>query len=109
MLSAFVAAELCSMIGDYDAVIPEVSGMTQPLHAVYRKRCAVAVEKLIAAGERRAVAIADAVKVRRVGEHALRLLDPGLLTFFNINTPDDYRAAVQMGGFSNYGAMIEGH
>jgi molybdenum cofactor guanylyltransferase len=99
MLSMPVAIELCSMLGYYDAAIPEVGGMLQPLHAAYRKRCAGAIDQLIERGERRALALAEVLKVRKIGEHHLRLLDPGLMSFYNINTPDEYRAALQMGGF----------
>ncbi len=108
LLSVNVASELCSMIGYYDAAIPEVGGMLQPLHAAYRKRCAGAIAALIERGERRAIALADAIKVRKIGEQYLRRLDPGLRSFFNINTPDEYLAALQIGGFTNYGAIATG-
>ena len=87
LLSVNVASELCALIGYYDAAIPEVGGILQPLHAAYRKRCAGAIAGLIESGERRAIALANAIKVRKIGEHHLRLLDPGLRSFFNINTP----------------------
>ncbi len=99
MLSAMVARALCSMIGAYDAVIPEVDGMPQPLHAAYRKRCAGAIGELLARGERRTIALTQALSVLKVGESHLRQLDPGLTSFFGINTPDQYLAALQMGGF----------
>ena len=51
MLNSDVAADLVAMIDDFDAVIPEVGGKLQPLHAVYRKRCANAIESLTAGGE----------------------------------------------------------
>jgi len=106
LLSVNVASELCSMIGYYDAAIPEVGGVLQPLHAAYRKRCAGVVAGLVERGERRAIALADAIKVRKIGEQHLRRLDPGLRSFFNINTPDEYLAALQIGGFANYGAAV---
>ena len=37
MLNSDVAADLVAMLDDFDAVIPEVGGKLQPLHAVYRK------------------------------------------------------------------------
>ena len=106
LLSVNVASELCSMIGYYDAAIPEIGGTLQPLHAAYRKRCAGVAAGLIERGERRAIALAEAIKVRKIGEQHLRRLDPGLRSFFNINTPDEYLAALQIGGFANYGATV---
>ncbi len=106
LLSVNVASELCALIGYYDAAIPEVGGILQPLHAAYRKRCTGAIAGLIESGERRAIALANAIKVRKIGEQHLRRLDPGLRSFFNINTPDEYLAALQIGGFANYGATV---
>ena len=109
LLSVNVASELCALIGYYDAAIPEIGGVMQPLHAAYRKRCAGVIARLVDSGERRAVALMDAIKVRKIGEQHLRRLDPGLRSFFSINTPDEYLAALQMGGYTNYGAAIAGH
>jgi molybdopterin-guanine dinucleotide biosynthesis protein A len=51
MLMARLAHALCEMIGDYDAVIPDVGGIAQPLCAAYRKRCASAIALLVGRGE----------------------------------------------------------
>ena len=83
--------------GDPIAVIPEVGGKLQPLHAVYRKRCASAIESL-AAGEKRLTASASAINARKVGEDEIRKLDPQLNSFFNVNTPEDYRRALKLAG-----------
>ncbi len=56
LLNSDVAADLVGMLDDFDAVIPEVGGKLQPLHAVYRKHCANAIESLAASGEKRLTA-----------------------------------------------------
>jgi molybdopterin-guanine dinucleotide biosynthesis protein A len=89
LLNGNLAAALVAMLDDYDAVIPEVGGKLQPLHAVYRKRCADALRALASRGENRLTAIADAVRTRRIGENELRALDPELRSFLNVNTPED--------------------
>ena len=99
MLNSDVAADLVAMLDDFDAVIPEVGGMLQPLHAVYRKHCANAIASLEASGEKRLTANAAAVNARRVGERELRAIDPDLASFFNVNTPEDYQRALKMAGF----------
>ena len=101
MLNSDVAADLVAMLDDFDAVIPEVGGKLQPLHAVYRKRCANAIES--ARSRRRdsdLTASASAINARKVGEEELRKLDPQLTSFFNVNTPEDYRRALELAGLS---------
>jgi len=78
LLNSDVAADLVAMLDDFDAVIPEVGGKLQPLHAVYRKHCANAIGSLAASGEKRLTASAAAINGRRVTEHELRKIDPQL-------------------------------
>jgi molybdopterin-guanine dinucleotide biosynthesis protein A len=101
LLNSEVAARLIAMVDDFDAVIPEVGGKIQPLHAVYRKRCASAIEALEATGEKRLVSIADAVNAKRIGEGELRKLDPELRSFFNVNTPEDYQKVLKLAGLGD--------
>ena len=95
MLRAEVAAWLLSLIGEHDdAVIPEVGGRLQPLHAAYRRRCAGALDAMLARGERRLSAVAEAASCRIVAEAEYRRADPDALSCFNINTPADYVRAL---------------
>jgi molybdenum cofactor guanylyltransferase len=96
LLNADVAFALLAMLDRFDAVIPEIAGRLQPLHAVYRTNCAGALEAMAARGEKRLVAIADAVKTRRVAEPELRAIDPELLSFVNVNTPSNYARALRL-------------
>lgn len=72
-----------------DAVVPLLDGQYEPLHAVYRKSCLPAVERCLAAGDYRAFAFYDAVRLVTVPESDWRLLDPDGLSLANVNTPDD--------------------
>ena len=98
LLNADVAAALVAMLDGFDGVIPEVGGKIQPLHAVYRKRCARAIELLVAGGEKRLTAVAGVLNARRVDEDESRKSDPQLWSFFNVNTPQDYRRALEVAG-----------
>ena len=100
LLRAEVARALCLMLDGYDAVIPNVGGLLQPLHAAYRRRCADVLAAMAAGGERRLTALASRVAVRRVGEAELRRLDPELRSVFNVNTPADYAQALRLAGFA---------
>ncbi len=95
MLRCEVAAWLMSLVGDRDAVIPQIGGRLQPLHAVYRRRCAGALDAMLARGEHRLSAIADAVNSRIVSEAEYRRADPDALSCFNVNTPEDYARALR--------------
>lgn len=100
LLNSDVAADLVAMLDGFDAVIPEVGGKLQPLHAVYRKQCANAIAVLEAKGEKRLTANANAINARKVGESELRRIDPKLSSFFNVNTPEDYQHALKLAGIA---------
>lgn len=101
LLKADAAAAIVAMLENFDAAIPVIGERLQPLHAAYRKRCARALATLAARGESRLSAIADAVNSRRVSEDELRAIDPRLTSFLNVNTPDDYRRALRIGGLGS--------
>lgn len=100
LLDSDLAAAIVAMIGDSEAAIPIVGERLQPLHAAYRKRCAGALAALALRGEARLTAIADAVNTRRISENELRVLDPQLNSFFNLNTLDDYQRALKIAGLA---------
>lgn len=73
----------------YDVVMPYVRGEAEPLHAVYSKACAPAIKAALDAGERRIISFLAQVRVRDVREDEIRVLDPDLRSFFNLNVPED--------------------
>jgi molybdopterin-guanine dinucleotide biosynthesis protein A len=91
-----LARELCEMLGADDVLVPHVDGKLQMLHAVYRKKCANVLATMRTRGEHRLHEIVKFAKVRIVQEEEIRRLDPGLLSFFNVNTPADYQRALKL-------------
>jgi molybdopterin-guanine dinucleotide biosynthesis protein A len=91
-----LARKLCEMLGDYDALIPRGDGKLQTLHAVYRKNCAEVLATMRGKDEHRLHEIANFARVRIVSEADIRALDPDLLSFFNVNTPEDYQRALKL-------------
>jgi FdhD protein len=61
----------------------------EPLHAVYGKRCLDAIEGTIQAGQRRIMHACSSVHVLYVQEPQMLPYDPDLLSFFNVNDPQD--------------------
>jgi molybdopterin-guanine dinucleotide biosynthesis protein A len=82
----------------YDAVVPVTLDGPHPLCAVYRRSCAEPIRQGLERGQRRATAFWAEVRVREVPEPELAAFgDPrGLLC--NLNTPEDYAAAVAVRG-----------
>ena len=87
-----LAALLCGLAGDVEAVVPRVDSEPQGVCAVYVRALAPRIDRLLAAGERRVKMLLAASKVRYVTPEELRAVDPELRSFRNLNTPADYRA-----------------
>ena len=80
----------------WEAVLPRLSMGVEPLCAVYSTSLIPVIEGLLDSGERRVRRALDESRTCYVEEEELRLLDPDLLTFVNINTPDDLTRASAM-------------
>jgi molybdopterin-guanine dinucleotide biosynthesis protein A len=79
----------------YEAAVPvQPNGFLEPLHAVYdREKMLSACQRALEKGERRIHVPLQELCVHRIPVQSLRLLDPELLTLFNLNTPEDLIAA----------------
>ena len=90
---------LTRLLGDYDAVVPCVqtadrcANVFQTLSAVYSKRCLPVIDTMLAVGELRVHALYDRIDARIIQPHEWQALDPQGLSFFNINTPEDFEKA----------------
>ena len=76
-----------------DVVVPVIGSYYEPLSAVYRTTCLHAIEALIERESLKITPLYAQVRVREVGEQELRLIDPGLRSFVNLNTPIQHRLA----------------
>ena len=72
-----------------DAVAPSIDGHTEPLCAAYRETALPRLSAFMESGRRSAREALQNLIIVRIEEARLRLLDPELETFTNINTPDD--------------------
>lgn len=85
-------ALLCERLPGWDAVVPVLADGPQPLVAAYAGRCAAAVRRRLALGERRMTCFWPDVRVRELGEPELGAFGPGLERLFaNANGPEEYR------------------
>lgn len=81
---------------DYEAVIPWTAAGTQPLCAVYDRRCAGTIRDRIERGALRVSDLGDALRVAKIGPSEVAPFDPDGTLFFNVNTPDDYARALDL-------------
>ena len=86
---------LISQIADYDVVVPYWQERFQPLHAVYRRSVLPLLKEQLERGELRPIFLYDKVRTRKVQEDEIRRFDPEGLSFFNMNTPEDYEEALK--------------
>ena len=83
------------LLGDHDIAVMEIDGFTHPLSAVYRRSVLPKVEELLAQDRLRPVFLFEAVRTRRVSPAEMREVDPDLRTLRNLNTREDYEAALE--------------
>jgi len=85
---------LCQNIGDFDAIVPCWHNDLEPLLAIYSKRCIPFIEREMDKG--RVISFFPHIKVKHIEENLLRTVDPEGLSFFNVNTIEDYKKAVEI-------------
>jgi molybdopterin-guanine dinucleotide biosynthesis protein A len=95
-LSAPLLAHMAGLRAGADAVVPVVEGRPEPTHALYSRRCMVAIETRLQANELKISGFFDDVAVCYLDEEEVRRWDTDLLSFFNINRPEDLAKALEL-------------
>ncbi len=75
--------------GDYDAVVPRVNWMVEPLHALYTKKCLPSIRESIRSKDYQILKFFQKIRIRYVEEEEIRSIDPDFKSFININKPED--------------------
>ena len=91
---AFVR-HLIGLLGEWEAVVPQEGGLAHSLSAVYRVSVLSRVQGLLGQGRLRLSLLPDQCRARRVPVEDLRCVDPDLRSLRNVNSPEDYEAALQ--------------
>lgn len=77
-----------------DVVVPLTHEALAPICAIYNRGVLPELAAALMAGERQVMGLYPRLKVHYVREDELLPYDPQLLTFRNVNTPEDYRQAL---------------
>ena len=99
LVPGFVTRMIGLLAGD-DIAVMEVDGFPHPLSAVYRRSTLPRIESLLEQDKLRPVFLFDAARTRRVRPEEMTSADPQLRTLRNLNTRDDYLAALADAGFA---------
>lgn len=94
-----IKSEVCRTLFEHgrgrDGAVPCIRGYLEPLHASYqRERCLHAFEATKEQGKRRPKDAYPLLDLATVEEEEIRVLDPDLEHFTNINTRRDHRRVV---------------
>jgi molybdopterin-guanine dinucleotide biosynthesis protein A len=100
LLVAGFVTEMLELARGYDIAVMEIDGFPHPLSAIYRRSTLRHVEDLLADNRLRPVFLFDLVRTRRVRPEEITS-DPDLRTLRNLNTREDYRAALTAAGLTH--------
>lgn len=89
---------LLSWAPGWEAVVPRRGRYIEPLFAVYRRDVREKIREKLETERLKIHEVLDELRVRYVDEEEMAARDPGFLSFFNINTPEDLEAARRLSG-----------
>jgi molybdopterin-guanine dinucleotide biosynthesis protein A len=92
---------VCELLGSASVAVPRVGDYFHPLAAAYRVSVLPHVRELLAADRLRPVFLFDALPTRVIEPHELADIDPDFASLRNLNTPEEYEAALRF--------LVSGH
>jgi molybdopterin-guanine dinucleotide biosynthesis protein A len=91
----FLSYLISQVTTDAVVTVPRVDGRWQPLCAVYRRSFADIAERALRSGRYKIDALFGQVAVRALDETEWQRLGFSPLMFWNLNTPEEYKAALE--------------
>jgi molybdopterin-guanine dinucleotide biosynthesis protein A len=76
-----------------DAYYPRTEKGNEPLFAIYSKRCLNCFKNHLQLGKYKIIRSLKGLKIEPIHESTLRTKDPDMLSFYNVNTPEDLACA----------------
>jgi len=84
---------MSSFTEDFDVVVPRVGTYYEPLFAFYNKNALGTINSHLAGKKFKIFDLFSVLKVKEISEQRIRTFDPKMLSFFNINTREDFDKA----------------
>jgi molybdopterin-guanine dinucleotide biosynthesis protein A len=81
-----------------DIVVPQTELGYEPLCAAYSRHCLKPIQVQLEKRQFQIQRLFKTMRTLKIPEMTLRKIDPDLISFFNINTPEDLERARQMAG-----------
>ena len=82
---------MTSLINGYDIVVPRSSSGSEPLHAVYSRKCLNRISSLLGSGELKITGFYKGMRTRWIEAEDCLRFGAGEKMFFNINSPQDFK------------------
>jgi molybdenum cofactor guanylyltransferase len=73
------------------AVVPVVGGNAEPLFGIYTRHCIATIEAMLARSRKSLIDMFKEIRILSITDEVVRALDPGGMSFVNLNTFDDYQ------------------
>ncbi|UCE80388.1 MAG: molybdenum cofactor guanylyltransferase [Methanobacteriota archaeon] len=101
LLRKGVCEMIAAMGAGKDGAVPRIRGYLEPLHAIYRREpCLRAFLQIIEEGGRRPKDAFNLLDLAIVEEKELRIVDPNLMSFANINSERALASAIKRYGLN---------
>ena len=94
LVSPAFIGRMIELLGDADAAVPWFDNHLHGLAAVYRHTALDEMQRMLSENCLRLQSFFERIRTRGVGAEELRDVDPELRSLWNINSPDDLRAAL---------------
>jgi molybdopterin-guanine dinucleotide biosynthesis protein A len=88
-LNEALVRHMVASMDNFDAVVPRMGWMLEPLHAIYTRKCLPVIKASIESHDYQILKCFPKFHIKYLDEDELRAFDPELQSFFNINQPKD--------------------
>ncbi len=92
-LSTDLLGYMISLVPGFDAVVPRIGGIPEPLHSIYGKACLAPMRARLDAGRLKIAGFYEDVSVRYLDEAEVDRYDPQHQSFRNLNTLEEVKDA----------------
>ena len=79
-----------------DVIVPYSGTYFQPLCAIYSKRCAPLIEGQLSKNDLKVDNLFSKIRIKTIPYEIFQQVDEDLISFFNVNSPDDLHYAKQL-------------